>query len=66
MPSVSLSVGTSLNCGLRALAMIASDLALPASIIARASGTEQVTISMPPAARSCMPGAAPFDGTQAT
>src|SRR6185503_12664000 len=40
--------------------------ALPASMIARASGTEQVVRSRPPAARSCMAGAAPFEGTQAT
>ena len=31
-----------------------------------AGGTEGVTGSPPPAARSCMAGAAPFDGTQAT
>ena len=62
----SFSVGTSLNCGLRSEAMMASDRALPASSMARASGTEQVTRSMPPAARSCIAGAAPFEGTQAT
>ncbi len=52
--------------GLRAGAMMARLLAFPASIIARPSGTEQVTMSRPPAARSCMAGAAPFEGTQAT
>src|SRR6267143_388703 len=44
--------------------MIASARALPASIIGRASGIEHGTTSTPPAIMSCMPGAAPFDGTQ--
>ena len=47
-------------------AMIAKDRALPASINAFPSGTEHVTMSMPPAARSCIAGAAPFEGTHAT
>ena len=46
--------------------MMARLRALPASMMARASGTEQVVRSRPPAARSCIAGAAPFDGTQAT
>ena len=61
MPIASLSVGTSLKAGLRSAAMMARLRALPASIIARASGTEQVTRSRPPAARSCIAGAAPFE-----
>ncbi len=66
MPSVSFSVGTLANCGLRCGAMMARERARPASMMARASGTEQVTMSTPPAARSCMAGAAPFEGTQRT
>ena len=56
MPSDSLSVGTSLKAGLRCGAITARLTALPASIMALASGTEQVTMSMPPAARSCIAG----------
>ena len=66
MPAASFSVGTSLNAGLRSDAITARLFTLPASIIAFASGTEQVAMSMPPAARSCTAGAAPFEGTQAT
>ena len=47
-------------------AMIASARALPASMMARASGMEHVQRSRPPAARSCIAGAAPFEGTQPT
>jgi len=43
--------------------MMASARALPESIMARASGIEQGTTSTPPATMSCMPGAAPLDGT---
>src|SRR3954452_12652425 len=66
MPIASFNVATSGNDGLRAGAMIASARALPASMMARASGIEQVHRSSPPAARSCIAGAAPFDGTQPT
>src|SRR3954465_1079773 len=66
MPIASFSVATSGNDGLRAGAMMASARALPPRMIARASGMEQVQRSSPPAARSCIAGAAPFDGTQPT
>src|ERR1041384_7038402 len=66
MPIASFSVGTSGNALLRAGAMIASARPVPASSVARASGVEEVQRSSPPAARSCIAGAAPFDGTQAT
>src|SRR5882757_3956176 len=66
MPIASLRVATSGNEGLRAGAMTASARALPASMIARASGIEHVQRSRPPAARSCIAGAAPFEGTQPT
>src|SRR5688572_25032621 len=62
----SFNVGTSGYSVVRVGDITARHFALPASIIARASGTEQVVRSRPPAARSCMAGAAPFDGTHAT
>src|ERR1700716_4449714 len=66
MPIASFSVGTSGKAGLRFSDISARLRALPASMIARPSGTEQVVRSRPPAARSCIAGAAPFDGTQPT
>src|ERR1044071_4627737 len=66
MPIASFSVGTSGNSLVRVGDITARQRALPASIIARASGTEQVVMSRPLAARSCIAGAAPFDGTHAT
>src|SRR3982751_978432 len=61
----SFRVGTLAKAGLRSLAMMASERALPASTSARDSGSEQVTRSSPLAARSCIAGPAPLDGTQA-
>src|ERR1700710_525 len=66
MPIASFRVATLGNDGWRAAAMMASARALPASMMARASGIEQVQRSSPPAARSCIAGAAPFEGTQPT
>src|SRR5438445_11775885 len=66
LPVAAFSVGT---LGYRAAgwqAITARLLTLPASISERASGSEQGTISTPPATRSCRPGAAPLDGTHGT
>src|SRR2546428_9010595 len=66
LPVAAFSVGT---LGYRAAgwsAITARLLTLPASISERASGSEQGTISTPPATRSCRPGARPLDGTHGT
>ena len=64
MPVASFRVGTS---GKSAVALARhhrrGSCTRPASISDRASGTEQGTMSTPPATRSCRPGAAPWLGT---
>src|SRR5262249_51643487 len=63
LPVATLSVGTFGYSAAGESAMIARLLTLRASTSDRAAGSEQGTISPPPATRSCNPGAAPFDGT---
>src|SRR3546814_17337910 len=65
-PPDSFSVGMSGKAGRRVSFMTARILILPASFRARASTTEAVTTSTPPAARSVSAGAAPWDRTHGT
>ncbi len=66
LPVAAFNVGTLGYSAAGLSAITARLLTLPASISARASGSDTGAICTPPATRSCRPGAAPFDGTHGT